>query len=133
MQEAVLPPSGVWRERRGMVSRLCIERAAASNNHPESPEKNLFRVSLRAFWVYWMTSYDAVTIILFYASLLLVRDDELVSFAVDIDNLYLGIVFQMLAQLCDIDIHRAGVEVVIVYPDSLQGEVTLEDLVGVAA
>ena len=48
----------------------------------------------------------------------------------DIDNLNLRIVLQMLAQLGDIHIHRAGIEVVIVNPDGLQGEVTLQDLVG---
>ena len=51
----------------------------------------------------------------------------------DIDNLNLRIVLQVLAQLDDIHIHRAGIEVVIVNPDGLQGEVTLQDLVGMRA
>ena len=59
--------------------------------------------------------------------------DKLVSLAVDIDNLDLRIVLQVLAQLSDINVHRAGVEVVIVDPDGLQGKVALQDLVRVAA
>ena len=51
----------------------------------------------------------------------------------DIDNLNLRIVLQMLAQLGDIDIHGTGIEVVVVNPDGLQGEVALQDLVGVRA
>ena len=39
----------------------------------------------------------------------------------------------MLAQLGDVDIHGAGIEIVVVDPDGLQGEVALQDLVGVAA
>ena len=39
----------------------------------------------------------------------------------------------MLAQFCDVDIHRTGIEIIVINPDGLQGEVTLQDLVGVAA
>ena len=39
----------------------------------------------------------------------------------------------MLAQLGDVHVHRTGVEVVVVNPDGLQGEVALQNLVGVAA
>ena len=49
----------------------------------------------------------------------------------DVDDLNLRIIFQMLTQLGDIDIHRTGIEVVIVNPDSLQSEVALQDLVRV--
>jgi len=66
----------------------------------------------------------------FSTSLLLFRGDELVAFAVDIDDFYLRIVLQVLAQLGDVDIHRAGVEIVVVNPDGLQGEVALQNLVG---
>ncbi len=51
----------------------------------------------------------------------------------DVDNLNLRIVFQVLAQLGDIHIHGTGIEVVIVNPDGLQGEVALQDFVGVRA
>ena len=51
----------------------------------------------------------------------------------DVDNLNLGIILQMLAQFGDVDIHRTGIEVVVVDPDGLQGEVALQDLIGVAA
>lgn len=48
----------------------------------------------------------------------------------DVDNLNLWIIFQVLAQLGDIYIHRASIEVVVVYPDCLQGKVTLQNLIG---
>ena len=59
--------------------------------------------------------------------------DKLVALSVDIDDFYLFVVLQVLAQLGDIDIHGAGIEVVVVNPDGLQGEVTLQDLVGMRA
>ena len=54
-----------------------------------------------------------------------VGSDEFVSFPVDVDNLYLVVVFQVLAQLGDIDIHRPRIEVVVVNPNRLQSEVAL--------
>ena len=51
----------------------------------------------------------------------------------NVDDLDLGIVLQVLTQLGDIHIHRTGIEVVVVDPDGLQGEVALQDLVGVTA
>ena len=65
--------------------------------------------------------------------LLLFRSDELVALAVDVYDFNLVVILQMLAQLCDVYVHRACVEIVVVNPDSLQGEVTLQNLVGVAA
>ena len=50
-----------------------------------------------------------------------------------IDYLNLIVVLKMLAQLGDVHVHRTGVEVVVVNPDGLQGEVALQNLVGVAA
>ena len=50
----------------------------------------------------------------------------------DIDNLDLTVLFQVLAQLGNIHIHRTGIEVVVIDPDSLQGKVTLQNLVRVA-
>ena len=47
----------------------------------------------------------------------------------DIDDFDLIIVLQMLTQLGDIHIHRAGVEIVIVDPNGLQGKVALQDLI----
>jgi hypothetical protein len=57
--------------------------------------------------------------------------DEFITFTVDIDDFNLWVILQMLAQLGDIHIHRTGIEVVVVNPDGLQGEVALQDLVGV--
>ena len=65
--------------------------------------------------------------------LLLFRSDELVALAVDVYDFNLVVILQMLAQLCDVYVHRAGVEIVVVNPDSLQGEVTLQNLIGMAA
>ena len=51
----------------------------------------------------------------------------------DVDYLYLIIVFQMLAQFGDIHIHRTSIEIVVVYPDGLQSKIALEYLVAVGA
>ena len=51
----------------------------------------------------------------------------------DVDDFYLVVVLEVLAQLGDIDVHGACVEVVVVDPDGLQCKVALEYLVGVAA
>ena len=68
-----------------------------------------------------------------FTSLLLLWGDELVALTMDIDDLNLRISLQVLTQFGDIDIHRAGIEVVVVDPDGLQGEVTLQNLVRVRA
>ena len=65
--------------------------------------------------------------------LFLVRCDELVALAVDVDDLNLVVVFQVLAQLGDVNVHRASVEVVVVNPDGLQCEITLVALVCVTS
>ena len=61
------------------------------------------------------------------------RGNKLIALAVDVDDFNLVVVLQVLAQLRDIHVHRTGVEVVVVYPDGLQGKVALEDFVGVRA
>ena len=61
------------------------------------------------------------------------RCDQLIAFAVDVDDLDARVVFQELAQLRDINVHAAGIEVVVVYPDRLQGVVALQYLVGMRA
>ena len=43
----------------------------------------------------------------------------------DVNDLDLRIVLQVLAQLGDVDVHRTGIEVVVVDPDGLQGKVAL--------
>ncbi len=67
------------------------------------------------------------------ATLVLIGDNELIALAVDVDDLDLVVVLQVLAQLRDIDIHRPGVEVVVVDPNGLERIVALQDLVGVGA
>ena len=51
----------------------------------------------------------------------------------DVDDLNLVIILEVLTKLCDVNIHRTCIEVVIINPDGLQGEVTLEDLICMAA
>ena len=65
--------------------------------------------------------------------LLFFGSNELIALTVNVDNLNLRIVLQVLAQLGNIDVHGAGIEVVVVYPDSLQGEVALQNLIGMRA
>ena len=55
----------------------------------------------------------------YYCFLIILRSYKLVALAVDIDNLNLVVVLKVLAQLCDVNIHRAGVKVVVVNPDCL--------------
>ena len=45
------------------------------------------------------------------------RNNKLIALSVDIDNLHRVIILQMLAQLGDIDIHAAGIKVVVINPD----------------
>ena len=51
--------------------------------------------------------------------------DELVPFSVYVDDFYLVVVFEMLAELGDVYVHGPCVEVVVVDPDGLEGEVSL--------
>ena len=51
----------------------------------------------------------------------------------DVDDFYLVVVLKVLAQFCDIDVHGASVEIVVINPDGLKGEVALQDVVGMAA
>ncbi len=51
----------------------------------------------------------------------------------DVDDFDGRVILEMLAQLGDVDVHGAGVEVIVVNPDGLEGEVALEYLVDVCA
>lgn len=51
--------------------------------------------------------------------------NELVSFAVDIDDFYVVVVLEVLTQFGNIYVHGAGIEVVIVNPNGFQGKVAL--------
>ena len=59
------------------------------------------------------------TIWLQTSHLFLLGGNELITLAVDINNLNLRVFLQMLAQLGDIDIHRTGIEIVVIDPNSL--------------
>ena len=58
---------------------------------------------------------------------------QFVSLSVYINDLYIGIGFQVLAKFCDIDIHTSGIKVVVVDPDGLKGEVSFQYLVDIVA
>lgn len=62
-----------------------------------------------------------------------VRRDELVALSVDVDDFYAVVSLEVLAELGDIDIHGARVEIVVINPDGFQCEVTLQHFVGVCA
>ena len=62
-----------------------------------------------------------------------VRHDEAVASAVHVVDFDFGVVLQQLAKLRDIHVHAAGVEVVVVHPDGLQGKVALQHVVDVNA
>ena len=59
--------------------------------------------------------------------------DQLVAFAVDVDNLDWGIIFEKFTQFGDVNIHASCIEVVIVDPDCLEGIVALKNVVDVWA
>lgn len=59
--------------------------------------------------------------------------DELIAFAVYVYNLDRRVVFEVLAQLRDVDVHAACIKVVVIDPDGLESHVALEDAVGVGA
>lgn len=62
-----------------------------------------------------------------------IRRDELIALAVNIDDLYRRIVLQMLAQLGDVNIHAAGIEIIVIDPYRFQRKVTLKDLIDMSA
>lgn len=51
----------------------------------------------------------------------------------DVDDFDRGVVLEVLAKLCDVNVHGTGVEIVVVDPDGFEGIVTLEDFVDVSA
>lgn len=57
--------------------------------------------------------------------------DELIAFAVDIDDFDRRVILEVLAELGDVHVHRAGVEIVIVNPYGLEREVAFEYFVDV--
>ena len=61
------------------------------------------------------------------------RCDELIPFAMNVDNLDIGIITKQFPKLCDIDVHASCVEVIVVYPDRFEGKVPLKDFIDVGA
>ena len=57
--------------------------------------------------------------------LIFFRRDQFVTFPVDVDDFDVFIVLQVFAQLGNVDIHRACVEVIVINPNGLQGKVAL--------
>ena len=68
----------------------------------------------------------------YFILLLLSWNYELIALTVDVDDFNLVIILEVLTKLCDVNIHRTCIEVVIINPDGLQGEVTLENLICMA-
>ncbi len=68
-------------------------------------------------------------VILFFGDFFTVRSDKLISFTVNVDDFDSGIVFKQLTKFSDINVHTTGIEVVIVYPDSLKCIIALQNLV----
>ena len=56
-------------------------------------------------------------------------DEHFISDAVDVHEAHGGVVGEVLAQLGDEHVHRAGVEVGVVAPNLLEGEVAPHDVV----
>lgn len=52
-------------------------------------------------------------------------DNQTIAFSMDVVDLDGRIVFQMLAQFCDIYIHAPGIEIVVINPNRLQSQFTL--------
>ena len=68
-----------------------------------------------------------------FRPLFAIRDNELITLAVDVDNLDGRVVLEVFAQLGDVNIHAAGVEIIVINPDGLQCVVTLENFIRVLA
>ena len=51
----------------------------------------------------------------------------------DVYDFHVGVGTQVLAQFGDVNVHAAGIEVVVVHPDCLESEVALQNFVGVFA
>ena len=51
----------------------------------------------------------------------------------DVDDFHFGVVLQVLAELRDVDVHGARIEVVVINPDCAQCIVALENLVSMRA
>ena len=58
------------------------------------------------------------------------RSNQFISFSVDVDDFDRIVLFQVLTQFRDIHVHTTGIEIVVINPDGLQREVTLQDFVG---
>ena len=67
------------------------------------------------------------------ALLLAFRSDELIAFAMNIDDLNRRVGLEMFTELGDVHIHRTGVEVVVINPYGLESIVALQNLVNMRA
>ena len=59
-----------------------------------------------------------------------IRSNQFVALAMNVDDFHVLICLEMLAQFGDVDVHRAGIEIVVVNPYGLQRVVALQNLVG---
>ena len=58
-------------------------------------------------------------------------DNQFVSFSVNVEDFDVIVIFQMFTQFGDINVHAAGIEIIVVNPNGFQSEVTLQNLVSV--
>ena len=58
--------------------------------------------------------------------------NELVPFSMNIDYFYWWIVFEMFTKFGNVNVHATSVKVIIVYPNSFEGEVTLQNFIDVS-
>ena len=52
-------------------------------------------------------------------------DNDFVTLTVDVDNLYCRVLLEMLAELGDVHVHAASIEVIVVDPNRLQRKLAL--------
>jgi hypothetical protein len=59
--------------------------------------------------------------------------EQLVTLAVNVEDFDFAVLAKVFAQLGDVDVHAPGIEIVVVDPDRLEGEVTFQHLILVPA
>lgn len=106
------------------------------NSHPTVPISKLFAA---LFFLWFNYRHKLLALYFFHRQSFFriggvsLRCDELIPFAMNVDNLDIGIITKQFPKLCDIDVHASCVEVIVVYPDRFEGKVPLKDFIDVGA
>ena len=69
---------------------------------------------------------------LFHSALFYFRSNQFIPLPVNVDNLDRIILFQMFTQLSDIHVHASCIEIIIINPNGLQCEITLQNLISMS-